>query len=202
VTWVKICGLTRREDVIASVEAGADAIGFVAAPSSPRFVSLEEAAALGSNVAALRVLVTVDLEPDNVVATVRRAGVDGLQPHGRHAAKAAATAAAAGMFVLQPIAVHPGIRPSFDSAVARAIPLLDTHLPEQHGGTGRVFDWSLATGLSRRFVLAGGLDSANIRRAISAVVPWGVDASTGLEAAPGIKDPGRVEAFIAAAKEL
>ena len=105
-TWVKVCGLTRREDVEAAVAAGADAVGFVIAPESPRRTDPATVAELAAGIDAMAVLVTVDLKPAELIEAVAIAGVDGVQPHGRHSDIAATTARDLGLFVLRPVAVR------------------------------------------------------------------------------------------------
>ncbi len=200
-TWVKVCGLTREADVAAAVEAGADALGFVLAQDSPRCVSIERAATLMHAVATLRVLVTVDADQESIEAAVDQTGADGVQAHGRHATDVARWAARAGLFVLRPMqrtddgGWHPTQTPEGQ------IPLLDSAHGGSHGGTGVQLDWTRLDVPERRFVLAGGLDPGNVATAIEIVNPWGVDASSGLESAPGIKDPARVAAFLQEAKQ-
>ncbi|MEN8233559.1 MAG: phosphoribosylanthranilate isomerase [Actinomycetota bacterium] len=199
-TWVKVCGLTRESDVAAAVEAGADALGFVLAESSVRRVSPEQARDLMESVPTLRILVTVDASPSEMVAMVEATGADGVQPHGRQAAEAARAASRAGLFVLRPVRAGEG---ETSSGVPEGqIPILDSASGTHHGGTGVPLDWGSLSVPNRPFVLAGGLTPENIRDAISVVDPWGVDASSGLETKPGIKDPARVAAFVAAAKGL
>ena len=200
-TWVKVCGLTRPEDVEMAVEAGADAIGFVLAPTSVRRVTVERAARLMADVPALRILVTADLDPAEVLAAVAVTAADGVQPHGRHSSAAADAAAARGLFVLHPVAVSgTALRPEPQAIPADQIPILDTSHARLHGGTGKPFDWSAIVRPERRFVLAGGLGADNISEAVERVDPWGVDASSRLEMSPGIKDPAKVAAFIREAK--
>lgn len=200
-TWVKVCGLTRSGDVAAAVAAGADAIGLVLAESSPRRVDVPRAAVLADGVPALRILVTVDTEPEPLLESVAAVGADGVQPHGRHAAESSATAVAAGLFVLRPVSMGPsGPSLPLDRLPARQIPLLDSGHEKLHGGTGTTFPWDLATGMRRRFVLAGGLGPDNVAEAIRVSGAWGVDASSRLETAPGLKDHGRVAAFVRQAK--
>lgn len=196
-TWVKVCGLTNNEDVAAAVAAGADAIGFVNVPTSPRFVTLETAAELAVAVAAHTVLLTVDVAPDDALEILQRTGIDGIQPYGEYAEATAAAITATGHLALLPQQVHAGMTVVGDAG----IPLLDTPSTTTLGGTGVAFDWSLVSNLDQRFVLAGGLGPNNIRRAITEVRPWGVDASSGLESVPGRKDHSMVADFISKAKE-
>jgi phosphoribosylanthranilate isomerase len=148
----------------------------------------------------LRILVTVNTSAEDLAAAVAETGADGVQPHGQHADKAARWAQECGLLVLRPI------RPDTDGSWGAAgiptgqIPLLDSATAEDHGGTGRPLDWNRLAPPERRFVLAGGLTPANVAAAIKTVQPWGVDASTGLESAPGIKDPARVAAFLQEAR--
>ena len=198
-TWVKVCGLGRPEEVTAAVEAGADAIGFNVYPDSPRFVTPERAAELGAEARAVTVLVSVGLAPDELLAAAATAGVDAVQPAGDHAAAAAAAASARGLFVLRPVSVAGEV--DLSGIPDNQIPLLDTAVPGLHGGTGKTFDWGLAASLRRDYVLAGGLGPGNVADAVSLLRPWGVDASSGLESAPGIKDVGRVRDFVREAKQ-
>jgi phosphoribosylanthranilate isomerase len=198
VTWVKLCGLTRRGDVEAAVEAGADAVGFVIAPESPRRVTVAEAAALGTGIAATRVLVSVDLDRDDLLAAAAAAGVDGVQPHGRFRSEAAAAAAAAGYLVLYPVRVDTSV--SLAGIPEGVTPILDTAVPGRHGGTGTTFDWGVAEGLAVDYVLAGGLDPGNVAEAVRRLRPWGVDVSSGVEARPGVKDPDLMRRFVEAVR--
>ena len=196
-TWVKVCGVTSLDAVEAAVAAGADAIGFVSHPGSPRYLSLHAIAELADGVPITTVVLTVDLGVAAAMTAVEATGVTGIQPYGPNARAIVATAADRGLFVLHPIPAGAPDRPADD----RAIRLLDTQDETVHGGTGRTFDWSLAADVPAPFVLAGGLDPDNVEEAIRIVAPWGVDASSGLEAAPGIKDPGKVTDFVRKAKQ-
>jgi Phosphoribosylanthranilate isomerase len=200
VTWVKVCGLTREADVALAVEAGADAVGFVVSDRSPRGISVARAAALMEGVPRVRVVVTVDVPPAVAVRILEATGADGIQPHGRHGEAVAEVAHRRGSFVLRPIPVAaegPLLDPS--EVPEEQVPIFDVADP-RHGGTGRRLDWSSLPAVHRRFVLAGGLGPANVAAAVREVRPWGVDASSGLEAAPGVKDRGKVVAFIEEAK--
>lgn len=200
-TWVKVCGMQEEADIAAALSAGADAIGVVLAAGSPRQVSVERAASLFDGVPLLRILVTAHLDPDLLAETMASAGADGIQAHGRHAAETAAAGAAAGWFVLRPVAMGT-VPPEPDPASVpeRQIPILDSSEGRRLGGTGIAFDWELAGNIGRPFVLAGGLSRDNVRRAIDTLEPWGVDASSGLESVRGVKDTGKVVAFIEEAK--
>lgn len=197
-TWVKLCGLTRRSDVEAAVAAGADAVGFVVAPESARRVTVEEAAALGAGIDVTRVLVTVDLDAGALLEAAALAGVDAVQPHGRFRAEAAAAAVADGYWVLFPVRVDATV--SLTGMPEGATPILDAAIPGRHGGTGTMFDWTAAEGLGVDFVLAGGLDPGNVAAAVRRLQPWGVDVSTGIEARPGVKDHELMKRFVEAVR--
>ena len=198
-TWVKVCGLTREVDVATAVDAGADAVGFVSHPGSPRYVSIPMIADLARGVSATRVILTVDMGVKAALTAVEATAVDAIQPYGSQAGAVAAAAIAHGVVVLLPIrATADFVLPDDDGS----IPLFDTPDDALWGGTGRPFDWNRVRDLGRRFVLAGGLTPSNVAAAVRQVQPWGVDASSGLEASPGIKHPGKVAAFVQEAKSV
>ncbi len=201
-TWVKVCGLKEEADVAAAVDAGADAVGFVLAEGSPRQIPVDRAAALMDGVPALRIVVTAHMEPGRAHGVMEATGADGIQAHGEFARETAAAGTAAGWFVLRPVAMG-GAAPDPDPATVPddETPILDSVEGRRLGGTGTPFDWETVPDLGRRFVLAGGLNQENVATAIEQVKPWGVDASSGLEVSRGIKDPGRVAAFIEEAKQ-
>ena len=199
--WVKVCGLRQERDVEAAVEAGTDAVGFVLAKGSPRRVSIDRAASLMEGVPALRILVTSDMEPGEIAAAMATTGADGIQAHGRHAGSAAAAGVVSGWFVLRPVAMKvdpPAPEPA--TLPEGQIPLLDSSAGSNPGGTGVPFDWPMAAAIDRPFVPAGGLSPDHVKEAIHPVGPWGVDAATGLEPAPGSTDPRWGAAFAAAAQ--
>jgi phosphoribosylanthranilate isomerase len=198
-TRVKICGITRPEDGIAAALAGADAIGLVFYDKSPRAVDIQQAQLI---CAALPPFVTkvglfVNAAPDfvsNVLATVP---LDVLQFHGDESEDYCHSFARP---YLKALRMKPGLdlaAAAHDFASAQAL-LVDAWHEEQYGGTGATFDWSLLGEAVRneRLVLAGGLNPANVARAIGQVRPWAVDVSSGVESAPGIKDKGKIEQFI------
>ncbi|MFP4080514.1 MAG: phosphoribosylanthranilate isomerase [Ectothiorhodospira sp.] len=203
-TRVKICGITREEDARAAVEAGCDAIGLVFHARSPRAVSLDQAGAI---LARLPPFVTrVGLFMDAGTARVREAlaalSLDLVQFHGR---ESPVDCDACGVDYLKAVPMaEPGGARAFMARYpgARGF-LLDSHGPGQAGGTGRTFDWGDWPGdMDRPLILAGGLDPDNVATAIARTRPWAVDVSSGVEAAPGIKDPGRITRFMSEVRRV
>lgn len=196
-TRVKICGITREQDLAAAAQAGADAIGLVFYPPSPRFLSLDRARALRR--AAPPFLTTVALFVNAPEADVRRV-VDEVRPDALqfHGEETPAYCEGFGLPYVKTCRVRQGVdlleywRP-FSGASGW---LADAYVDE-YGGTGERFEWSLVPRkLGRPLILSGGLTSANVREAIRAVQPWAVDVSSGVESAKGIKDAARIAAFI------
>lgn len=200
-TRIKICGITRIEDGIAAAEAGADAIGFVFYPKSPRYVQAEQAAKI---VAALPpfvdvVALFVNAKAEFVRQTLAAVPINLLQFHGDE------DEGYCRQFdrpYLKAARVRPGLdlvqyAASFASAQAL---LLDAYV-EGYGGGGHAFDWSLipekGAGLPRPIILSGGLTTDNVTDAVRRVRPAAVDVSSGVEVAKGIKDPAMIAAFIA-----
>lgn len=195
--WVKVCGVRTAADIAAAQEAGADAIGLVLAPS-PRRVTPEHARSLVDVASCETVLVTVDASPSEILDLAGFTGCRSVQLHGEHAPDAGAAAEQAGLRVYRPRAVRGAV--DLSDIPNTQIPLLDTADPERHGGTGSTFDWSLTEGLDRPFVLAGGLGPDNVAAAIARARPWGVDASSGLESSPGVKDHAAIKRYVQEAK--
>ncbi len=195
-TRVKICGLTREEDIDAAVEAGADALGFVLWPGSERAIDPGRLAHLAARVPAFvtRVGLFVDQDPE----FIRRCApyLDLIQFHGdespetcRHAPRAWIKA----LRMREDIDLHAAAEAYRD---ARGL-LLDAYRPGVPGGTGEVFDWSrIPASLAKPVILAGGLTPDNVGEAVRRVRPFAVDVSGGIEAARGIKDPAKLRAFI------
>lgn len=200
-TRVKICGITREMDLEAAVEAGADALGFVFYPPSPRYLDDRRAAALACRVPPFvaRVGLFVNAEPAIVAATLAAVPLNVLQFHGD---ESAAYCQQFGLPYLKAARVRPGLDLL---EYARAFPsadglLLDAYV-EAYGGAGQMFDWSLIPrGLPLPMVLSGGLTPDNVASAVRGVRPWAVDVSSGVEAAKGIKDADKIAAFMAAVK--
>jgi len=192
---VKICGITNREDALAAAEAGASALGFVFYPDSQRYVLPETAAAIVRPLpkTVWKVGVFVNEKPERVAEVATAVGLDVVQLHGE-------TAFPAGLRVWRAIPVGPGFRlAQLETWPEAEAFLLDASVPGRYGGTGQAFPWALARGATRKVILAGGLHPGNVREAIRVARPWGVDASSSLETAPGVKSHVRVAAFIAAA---
>lgn len=200
---IKICGLTNLADALGAVEAGADALGFVFHPPSPRYVRPEEAREIVRRLPPFvaRVGVFVDAEADRVEEIARRVGLDTLQLHGKETPEYCARFGA--------FRVVKAFRMDGPAALGRLKAfepyawLLDSYVPGVLGGTGQTFNWDLAceaVRLGGRVLLAGGLVPDNVARAVAAVRPYAVDVSSGVESAPGRKDPVRMREFVAAAR--
>ena len=199
-TWVKVCGITNEEARDAAVEAGADALGFVLIEASPRFIEPEHAANLIGG-SAIACYLLVDGSPQRALELAARCGAHGLQPYGDEAEPTTIAALQTGLSVLSPVPVGdegPQLDPQGISQ--DAIILFDTATSDRLGGSGRAFAWEKIGQVERPFVLAGGLGPDNVGDAIRAVRPFGVDASSRLESAPGIKDPDTIRAFVREAK--
>jgi phosphoribosylanthranilate isomerase len=199
---VKICGITRLQDLHVACEAGADALGFVFYEKSPRHVSIASAAALVRELPPFvqSVGLFVNAEPAFVEAVLHAVPLDLLQFHGD---ESPADCARYGRPYIKAVRVTPStdlLKCAADFETARGL-LLDAYVPGVPGGTGESFDWKLIPpGLPKPVILSGGLTPANVAAAITQVRPWAVDVSSGVEAAKGIKDPHHVAQFIAKAK--
>jgi phosphoribosylanthranilate isomerase len=192
--FVKICGITNEEDALFAVAMGADAVGFVFAPSV-RQVAAAQVYDITRRLPPeiLTVGVFRDEHPERVVDTVHRAGLRAAQLHGFENPEMVADVARHVRWVIKGV-----VAGSNDAAGADRfgtdLVLVDGTQP----GSGRVFDWSLLGDLPEgpRYILAGGLDPENVATAVERVRPWGVDVASGVERAPGRKDPLKVKAFI------
>jgi phosphoribosylanthranilate isomerase len=194
-TLVKICGITTLDDALQAAEAGASALGFNFWPRSKRYITPASAAAITAQLPAgvLKVGVFVDAPATEATAVAVETGLDIVQLHGRIGADPAIR------HWLAFSATEAAIRATMESSGAEAF-LIDTPAGDERGGTGRTFDWSLVRKLPGRIVLAGGLGPDNVAQAIREVRPWGVDACSRLESAPGRKDHTKVTEFIRAAR--
>jgi phosphoribosylanthranilate isomerase len=195
---IKICGITRYEDAKAAASIGVDAVGFIFYPKSPRYIAPEDAAAIIAGLPPFisRVGVFVDETPERVVAIARTAGIDTLQLHGTESPEFCA---------MMPLPVIKGFSINAVTDLSKLDGyrtsgfLLDTWSPDQRGGTGKTFDWSIATEACRksdRIILAGGLNPDNIREAVETVHPYGVDINSGVEIRPGEKNPHKMRELV------
>ncbi|MBN9694248.1 MAG: phosphoribosylanthranilate isomerase [Zoogloea sp.] len=197
-TRIKICGLTREEDVRAAVNAGADAIGFVFYPPSPRFVPFERAAELARLIPPFVTTVGLFVEPerDFVNAALAHVPLQVLQFHGD---EAETDCTGFGRPYIKAARMRPGLdllkyAASFPGAQGL---LLDAFV-EGYGGGGETFDWSLIPDkLPMPLILSGGLNATNVTEAVRRVRPWAVDVSSGVESGKGIKDAARITDFVA-----
>jgi len=203
-TLIKICGITSLDDAHAAVAAGADALGFNFYKPSPRYITPESAREIIDTLPdfILTVGVFVNEEsPEAVRAIANRSGVKAVQLHGDESPDYCRA--------LNPVIKNFSVSTSFDidqiSAYEVDAIMLDTKDNRLHGGTGRVFDWSIAQQVSRIFpklFLAGGLSPENVREAIEMVQPYAVDACSSLEDKPGIKNHERMRIFVNAVRSV
>ena len=196
---IKICGIARKEDALLAAELGAWAVGFVFWPGSPRFIdpyrAKKIAAALPPWVVPVGVFVDQPVEYVTGVASLVRLGA--VQLHGSESPEMVERLPHR---VIKAVAIRNGFDPSALAAVpARAAVLLDAHDPERRGGTGMTIDWTVAAKAARirPVLLAGGLRVENVRNAIDAVRPFGIDVSSGVETSPGVKDADKLRALFA-----
>ena len=203
-TRIKICGITREQDVLAAVYSGADALGLVFYEKSPRYVSVQQAAKLARAVPPFVTVVGLFVNPsvDYVRETLAKVPLDVLQFHGEEDPEFCAQF---GKPYLKAIRVKPGadlLQCASRYASAQGL-LLDAYVKGTHGGTGESFDWALIPhDLPLPVILSGGLHAGNVAAAIKQVRPYAVDVSSGVEAAKGIKDAAKVAAFINEVKQI
>jgi len=198
---VKICGITNREDALQAVAAGADALGFVFYDKSPRCVTPETAAEIIAGLPALVSCVGlfVNAGRERIEQVVAATGLDVVQLHGDESPQECDFGQRRCYKALR---LDDEADLGLADGYSQATLLVDAFVPGEYGGTGKVGNWELAARLAaeRPVILAGGLNADNVSVAVTEVMPYGVDVSSGVEASPGRKDPVLVEAFIRAAK--
>jgi len=195
---VKICGITRVEDALATAHAGAHALGFIFHPPSPRSIDVPGAQAIVRALPPFITTVGVFVDPDRafVQAVIKEIRLGALQFHGDEDPE---FCGGFGMPYMKAVRVRRDLDLLQCASVFRAAQalLLDAFVPGSHGGTGQTFDWSLIPpALPVPVVLSGGLDAANVATAIRHVRPWAVDVSSGVEIDKGIKDAAKIAAFM------
>ena len=203
-TRIKICGTTRLEDAQGAVDLGAAALGFNFYPPSPRYI---EPAAAWAIIRRLPPFVTAvgvfanESDASHVISVAQQARVTVVQVHGPRFPPLQELRSAFTLVVA--VAVGEGFRPEELGKIEASAHLLDAFDPERPGGTGKTFDWNAAREAKQygRIILAGGLTPANVARAVREVRPFAVDVASGVESAPGIKDPAKLRAFFAAVAE-
>ncbi len=205
----KVCGITQPADALHAVKCGANAIGMIFYAGSPRAIRVPHAAMIAAVVPreVRRVGVFVDEDPDTIVSTVNAARLDVVQLHGTEAPDRCSwirDELPEGVEIWKAVRVGAGYRAAALEAFRVDAFLLDSAKDGAYGGTGETFPWPLALDSKRygKIVVSGGLDGANVAEAIRKIGPWGVDASSRLEKKPGVKDPEKVRAFLAAATGL
>lgn len=201
-TRVKICGITRREDALAAVQYGADAIGFVFYDASPRCVNIDQARKIVELLPPFitKVGLFVDADSDWVTEVQTQAGLDLLQFHG---AEAPDYCQQFGRPYVKAVHMQTGVDlRDLESKYAQSSGLLlDTYAKNQAGGTGRPFNWNLIPkNMDKPIILAGGLTPGNVSKAIVDVSPYAVDVSSGVERDKGIKDIAKIAAFMDAVR--
>jgi phosphoribosylanthranilate isomerase len=199
---VKVCGLREYRDVMAALEQGADAIGFNFYPASPRYLAPEQVCEIAGELpsSVMRVGVFVNTDREELLRHIDTARLDVVQWHGDKDQEAAAALDSMPVEVWRAMKVRIGFQIREVNALPFETVLLDAPGPE-HGGNGVSFEWALAHGVEKNVVLAGGLDASNVKKAIEEAQPWGVDACSKIESAPGVKDHEKMGRFILAAKE-
>ena len=199
-TFIKVCGITRVSDALHAVEKGATAVGFVLWPRSPRAITVDRAAEIIAELPShvMTVGVFVNAPVDAIRSAADRAHLTAVQLHGD---EPPAYADALDWPVFRAVSVEE-IDLAADAWSADTALLVDNIDPVRRGGTGSAVDWTRAASIAktRKVVLAGGLTPENVATAIRAVQPFGVDVSSGVEAAPGVKDLDKVAQFIANAR--
>jgi phosphoribosylanthranilate isomerase len=197
--FVKICGITRPEDVSLAAELGASALGFVFWPGSPRSITAEAARAIARDLprGVEKVGVFVDQPADEVTRIMDEAGLDVAQLHGQETPEYCRTL---NRRIFKSIAMGSNGSGAFQGFDPDVVLLVDAHDPERHGGTGQTINWDAAREMAavRPTILAGGLTPANIKLAVRTVRPYGVDVSSGVESSPGVKDPNLLRMFFEA----
>lgn len=200
-TLIKICGITNLNDALAAIAAGADALGFNFYKPSPRYITPQSAREIIEQLPGSQLTVGVfvnEESPQTVMSIANEAGIKALQLHGDESPDYCRELAA-NTHVIKTLAVSDSFDPKLAQSYAVDAIMLDTRDNRLRGGTGRVFDWSVAQQVSQivpKLYLAGGLSPENVAEAIKTVRPYAVDACSALEDRPGVKNHERMRVFV------
>lgn len=203
-TKIKICGIKTVDDALAALDAGADMIGFNFYPKSPRYIEVGMCRNIMSvmrkygHIVFVGVFVNAPVE--QICATMETCGLNLAQLHGDESLE---TVKALNGKAFKAFRGVPQSLNGFARELAPAF-LLDASVKGEYGGTGAKADWSAAAQLAKQYplLLAGGLTPENIAEAVQCVIPWGVDVASGVESSPGVKDPGKMKAFVRAISDI
>ena len=202
-TRIKICGTTNLDDALVAIEAGADALGFIFVPNTPRYIHPDQAAKIIEDLSPFITTVGsfVNVEQTAIETIADNCHLDVIQLHGEEPPE---LCHALDRRSIKAFRVKDELSLSCLPDYRVSAYLLDTYVEGAMGGTGKVFDWNLAVKAKQhgRIILAGGLAPDNVASAVRQVRPYGVDVSSGVEANPGHKDPAKVKAFIRAVREV
>jgi phosphoribosylanthranilate isomerase len=204
-TWIKFCGTTSREDALASIAAGADALGFIFAPSKRRITPEKAQAVIGQLPPTVeRVGVFLNASPEEIRRVVGLVELTGIQLHGNEVAvdvRQALPGNRSSLRIIKTIVMGNGMA----KVALAAGEAVDAWLLDSGAGSGQPFDWQAARAeigqCQGRFIIAGGLTPGNVGEAIRTFSPWGVDVVTGIEREPGHKDPKKLKAFVSAVRK-
>lgn len=206
-TWIKICGTTSVEDALSSMAAGADALGFIFAPSKRR-VTPEQARQIINKLPGEveKVGVFMGSTPQQIAEIASQVPLTGIQLHGEESVSEVERYLTQDqrnkLRKIKTILVKDGFEDKFDTVAAPGV--VDAWLLDSGAGSGKTFDWQAAraklVGRRERLIIAGGLTPENVGGAVQAFTPWGVDVVSGVESAPGKKDPEKLQAFVAAVR--
>jgi phosphoribosylanthranilate isomerase len=203
-TRIKICGITRLEDAQLAVELGAAALGFNFYPPSPRYIAPAVARRIVGHLPPFMTPVGVfanETDGEHVAGVAHQAGVSVVQLHGPGFPKL--DGVLNDFLLIRAVAIGPDFKPELLRSLKAHAFLLDSFDPELRGGTGKTFEWGLAREAKRygSIILAGGLTPGNVAQAVKEVHPFAVDVASGVESAPGVKDPDKLRAFFSAVED-